>query len=252
MPVDPKIWKITLPTDAKKRGKPDEYQLTDPDLKDSEWFERQPDGPIRFRAPVVGPTTPRSENIRSELRELKPDGKLAAWSSTDGQGHTCIVDVTPARIPSGNPGVGVVLEQIHDDDDDVVVWRVEASGLWLAIGDHRKDWKLVDRAYRPGTRLRLALAVKDGEVTAYRDGAPAHSFDKAFSGAYFRAGCYTQANAGAVPKNKTNYGEVIVHDVQVIHGPAVDLSAPVPAVPVSGKPACPHCGKPVTVTLNAG
>lgn len=251
MPVDPKIWKVTLPTDAKTRGKPDEYPLTDPKLRDSDWLERRTDGSIRFRAPVVGPTTPNSHNVRSELRELTPAGKPAAWSSTDGQTHTCIVDVTPTRIPTGNTGVGVVVEQIHDSDDDIVVWRVEASGLWLAVGDHRKDWLRIDPAYKVGTRLRLALTVKDGEVVAYRDGVKVYSFDKAFSGGYFRAGCYTQANAGPVPKNTANYGEVIVHDVQVVHGPAVDLSAPVPAVPASGKPACPHCGKPVTVTLNA-
>lgn len=223
---DPKIFKLTLPVGAK--GKPTELSGTQLLTYESDYCRRVGDA-VQFRAPVNGVTTANSKNCRSELRELKPDGKtLASWSSTDGVLHTLIQDMTFTRLPTGNAGVGVVGGQIHDADDDVVVWRCELAGLWLAIGDHREDWKLIDPSYELGTRISTAFVVDKGRITAYYNGKAVHSFGAKVSGCYFRAGAYTQANAGAKPFDSTNYGETAYYGVRVVHGPVPGIPAPAP------------------------
>jgi hypothetical protein len=217
-------WKLTLPTG--KSGNPTELSgagLQAADIPQTFWAQ---DGAAHFRAPVNGVTTAKSHNCRCELRELKSDGKsLASWSSTDGLAHSLLQDMAFLRLPTGNEGVGVVGGQIHDADDDVAVWRCEASGLWLALGDHRVDWKLIDPGYRVGTRIQTAFVVDKGQVTAYYNGKLVHQFDANISSCYFRAGSYTQANAGAKPNGATNYGETAYWSVRAIHGP-VPVIAP--------------------------
>jgi hypothetical protein len=267
--LDLRAWKLTLPIEGRKNGKgtgkpreilPSELvALSADDLTGLAPYIRAvtvPAAGVEFRAPVVGFTTPGSENKRSELREMnaKDPTKLASWSSTDGVGHTCWLDVTPTRLPTGNAGVGLVPQQIHDVDDDVAVWRIEASGLWLAIGDHRENWRLIDPGYRVGTRLRLALVAVAGEIRAYRDGQLAHRFPAKVSGCYFKAGAYTQANAGAYPMSAANYGAAVIHDLRVVHGPVQAVPGPPAPAPAPGgaapvttpaAPSSPVVGKPV-------
>lgn len=239
--LDLTSWKLTLPSGAP--GKPTE--IKQPELatySNTDYCCVPLAGGVRFRAPVNGVSTPKSKNCRSELREMKADGKtLASWSSTDGLGHGLIQDMAFTRLPTGNVGVGVVGGQVHDADDDIAVWRCEASGLWLAIGDHRVDWKLIDPHYRVGTRIQTALVVAVGRVTAYYQGNVVHTFDANISGCYFRAGAYTQANAGAKPVDSSNYGECTYFGLKVVHGPEVVITPSVPPVipPVSVPPIDP-------------
>lgn len=235
-------WKLTLPTGAK--GKPTELKgadLTAASIPATFWSDTDS---VHFRAPVNGVTTPNSNNCRCELRELNADGSLAGWSSTDGLGHTLLQDMAFLRLPTGNTEVGVVGGQVHDADDDIAVWRCETTGLWLAIGDHRADWLLIDPDYVLGTRIQTALVVDNGEVIAYYQGREVHRFDAVISDCYFRGGAYTQANAGAVPNDATNYGETQYWSIRAIHGPVPvivpsDPNAPpvVDPTPVPPKPA---------------
>lgn len=221
--LDLRSWKLT--TAKGSAGKPTEIQPKElATFSDPKWF-RVDGKAVVFAAPVNGVTTKNSKNCRWELRELKPDGKtLASWSSTDGVPHTLVQDMAFTRLPTGNVGVGVVGGQVHDADDDVCVWRCEATGLWLAVGDHRADWLLIDPNYRVGTRITTALSVDKGEISAWYQGRKVHAFDKKISGAYFRAGAYTQANAGAKPNDSSNYGECRYWSVRVVHGPVPDLT----------------------------
>ncbi|HEY9417648.1 MAG TPA: polysaccharide lyase family 7 protein, partial [Pseudonocardia sp.] len=227
-------WKLTLPIGSK--GKPTE--IKQPDLatySNTDYCCVPSEGGVRFRAPVNGGTTPNSKNCRSELREMKADGKtLASWSSTDGLTHSMFQDMAFTRLPTGNEGVGVVGGQIHDADDDIAVWRCETSGLWLALGDHREDWKLVDPGYRVGTRISTAFVVSSGRVVCLYMGREVHRFDAVISGCYFRAGAYTQANAGAKPNDAINFGEAVYYGLEVTHGPvpveATSTPQPVPAI----------------------
>ena len=61
--------------------------------------------------------------------------------------------------------------------------------------------------------------VSGGQVKAYYNGVLQTTLKKSFSGAYFKAGAYTQANCEkSSPCSASNYGEVHIFDLKVQHG----------------------------------
>ncbi|MEU4745998.1 polysaccharide lyase family 7 protein, partial [Actinosynnema sp. NPDC023658] len=178
------------------------------------WFRTTPacDG-VRFRAAVNGVTTSGSSYPRSELREMSGSAK-ASWSSTSGT-HTMVVDEAITALPRDKPHV--VAGQIHDSGDDVSVFRLEGSKLYVTDGDTAHH-KLVTDAYVLGTRFQAKFVVGDGRIKAYYNGVLQTTITKSFSGAYFKSGAYTQANCtNSSPCDAGNYGEVEVYRLTVTH-----------------------------------
>lgn len=208
--LDLRRWKLTLP--VKDGAGPRE--VTRPlGLVVPPWFELTGDGGVRFRAPVNGVTTSGSKYPRSELRELNADGSLASWSSTSGT-HTLRIVQAFTVLPLNKPHV--VGGQIHDADNDVTVWRLEGSKLWVTEGDSKV--KMVTDSYRLGTKFEAKYVVSGGLVQAYYNGTWVHSFKKSFKGAYWKVGCYTQANcSNSSLCNASNFGEVQVYELEVSH-----------------------------------
>ena len=208
-------WELTLPTGPSEN--PDDiYQPELRTFKVDPWFVPAASCTgVRFRAPVNGVTTSGSPNPRSELREMKNNGQdKAAWSSGSGT-HTMVVSQTITRVPTGRPYV--VAGQIHDADDDTQVFRLEGSSLWLTDGD-TTHYKLITSNYQLGTRFEAKFVVNSNTIKAYYNGVLQSTLSKSFSGAYFKAGAYTQANCGNTsPCSSSNYGEVVVHSLSVSH-----------------------------------
>lgn len=180
------------------------------------WFVATPDcEAVRFRAAVTGVTTSGSNNPRSELREMTNNGETkASWSSTEGR-HTMVIDEAVTAQPTGRPHV--VAGQIHDADDDVTVFRLEGTKLYITDGDTTHH-KLVTENYALGTRFQAKFVVEDGQVDVYYNGALQTTLTKSFTGAYFKAGAYTQANCGnASPCSDDNYGQVEIYGLTVTH-----------------------------------
>lgn len=208
-------WELTLPTGPSEN--PDDiYQPALKTFKVDPWFLPTPscDG-VRFRAAVNGVTTSGSSYPRSELREMKNNGQdKAAWSSTSGT-HTMVLSQAITRLPSTKPHV--VAGQIHDSADDTQVFRLEGGSLWLTNGDEA-HYKLITSSYTLGTRFEAKFVVSGGTIRAYYNGVLQSTLTKSFSGAYFKAGAYTQARcANSSPCSSGNYGEVVVYGVQVSH-----------------------------------
>lgn len=64
-------WKITLPSDRNKDGKPDEIDVRElQDFTHSDFFYLDAEGRMVFAAPNKAPTTANSTNTRSELRQM--------------------------------------------------------------------------------------------------------------------------------------------------------------------------------------
>lgn len=64
-------WKITLPTDDDRDGKPDEVDVRGiQEFSHPEFFYLDADGNLVFAAPNKAPTTANSTNTRSELRQM--------------------------------------------------------------------------------------------------------------------------------------------------------------------------------------
>jgi hypothetical protein len=208
-------WKETLPTGSS--GSPTE--ITQPALATytaDPWFTANAacDG-VQFRSAVNGVTTSGSSYPRSELREMTNNGATnASWSSTSGT-HTLIIDEAITNLPATKPHV--VAGQIHDADDDVSVFRLEGTSLYVTNGD-TTHYQLITDAYVLGTRFQAKFVVSGGQVQAYYNGVLQTTITSSFSGAYFKAGAYTQANCtNSSPCTDTNYGQVVIYNVTVTH-----------------------------------
>ena len=206
-------WKITLPIGSD--GKPTEVKQPALDsYAKNPYFVVQGKG-VRFRAPVNGVTTSGSSYPRSELREMTDSGsRTASWSSTSGT-HTLIVDEAITHLPARKPHL--VAAQIHDADDDLSVFRLEGSKLYVTNGN-TPHHKLITSTYTLGRRFRAKYVVGGGQIKAYFNGVLITTISKRFSGGYFKAGAYTQANCdNSSPCASTNYGETLVYAVTVRH-----------------------------------
>jgi hypothetical protein len=206
-------WKVTLPIGAEEKP----TEIKQPALAS---YSKDPyftvDGTgVQFRAPVNGVTTGGSSYPRAELREMTDNGtKNAAWSSTSGT-HTLTVKEAFVKLPAGKPHV--VGAQIHGGDDDVTVFRLEGTKLYVTDGDNPHH-KLITDKYVLGTPFEAKFVVSGGTVRAYYNGVQQTTLSTSFSGAYFKAGAYTQANCEkSSPCSASNYGEVHIFDLKVAH-----------------------------------
>jgi len=210
-------WKLTLPTGSSEKP----TEIKQPELNTFEadaWFisVSSPSG-VRFRAPVNGVTTGGSNYPRSELREMTDSGSAnASWSSTSGT-HTMTIDQAIAAVPSKKKHI--VAGQIHDKNNDVIVIRLEDNNLYVNVdGDNKHT---LDSSYTLGKRFSIRFVVKDGETEVYYNGGTtAFTLNKDYSGAYFKAGAYTQSNCSREESancNDGNFGEVIIYNLSVTH-----------------------------------
>jgi Alginate lyase/F5/8 type C domain len=208
-------WKETLPTGSS--GSPTE--IKQPALatySNAPYFTVTSSGAaVQFRAPVNGVTTSGSSYPRSELREMTNNGvDNASWSSTSGT-HTLAVREAFTHLPNDKPQV--VGAQIHDANDDVTVFRLEGSSLYITNGD-TTHYKLVTSSYQLGTVFEAKFVVSGGQIKAYYNGTLVTTLGYSGSGDYFKTGAYTQANCtNSAPCDSSNYGEVDVYSVTVTH-----------------------------------
>lgn len=229
-------WKLTLPV-----GNPTEVTGTAlASFVDPQWFTATTAGDaVRFRAPVNGVTTSGSGYPRSELREMNLDGSNASWSAASGA-HTLTVVEAFTHLPNGKPHV--VGAQIHDSSNDITVFRLEGTNLYVTNGNNT-HYKLVTDSYVLGTRFEAKFVVWSGQARAYYNGVLQTTIAvPKLTGAYFKTGVYTQANCGnSSPCSSDNYGETTIYHVTVSHtatpAPAPTPNpAPTPA-PTPGPPA---------------
>ena len=209
--LDP--WKLTLPIGS--AGKPREIlPLNLGRLVGTPFFQTTRDcAGVIFRAPVNGVTTKGSKNPRSELREMGGGAAKAGWSSGSGT-HWMAVTEAFTKLPQGTPHL--VGAQIHDDKDDVTVFRLEGPNLYVTNGDN-PHYKLVRNDYQLGQVFQAAFLVTQNMVGAYYDGQLVAVVERPFANAYFKAGAYTQANCSNSPCTSDNYGETVIYALDIGH-----------------------------------
>lgn len=215
-------WKITLPVSTEKdSARP--LEIKQPELAKyslDPWFIVNPGGAgVVFRAPVNSPTTSGSKYPRSELREMVNNGKdKASWSSSEGT-HTMTIDQAITSTPKVKKHV--VAGQIHDDSDDIIVFRLEFPKLHVNVNG--KNEKVLDANYTLGKRFSVKFEVNQDKTNVYYNGSstPDYVLDRSYSNAYFKAGAYTQSNCEreglADLCRSDNYGEVIIYQTSVTH-----------------------------------
>ncbi|MFI7673137.1 polysaccharide lyase family 7 protein [Actinophytocola sp. NPDC049390] len=240
--LDLSNWKVQLPIGEAER--PDEVQQ--PELATYQvdpWFTptARCDGVV-FRSAVNGVTTGGSNYPRSELREMGAGGgDEASWAADQGT-HVMTIDQMVTHLP--NDKQHMVVGQIHGGSDDVSVFRVEGTSLYVTNGDD-PHFQLVTDDFRLNTRFQVRFVVANGTINAYYNGEPAATLDADFTTGYFKAGAYTQANCeNSSPCDESNYGEVVIHRVALGGGggtppPPPSSETPSPAPPPSSDDPSP-------------
>ncbi len=208
-------WKIQLPIG--QSGHPTEVkQPALATYAKSPWFKVTStcDG-VQFRAPVNGVTTRGSNYSRSELREMTNNGAdEASWSSNSGT-HTMTISQSINTVPANTPQV--VTGQIHNASNDISAFRLEGTKLYVTEGNNNHH-KLVTSNYMPNTRFETKFVVSGGQIKAYYNGVLQTTISTGFSGAYFKAGAYPQANCGnSAPCDNGNFGQVMIYRITITH-----------------------------------
>lgn len=212
-------WKITLPVDGSDSGT-DADEVKQPQLatySEPTYFHNNTDNTgVVFRAHTGGATTSGSGYPRSELREMNGSSN-ASWSSGSGT-HTMEIDQAITHLPVVKPHI--VAGQIHDANDDVIVFRLEGQKLFIDInGD---DGPTLTSTYVLGTRFKVKFVVSGNQTKCYYNDVLKYTLNQSYSGAYFKAGAYTQSSckSGGNPgpsESCSAYGEVVIYNVTVTH-----------------------------------
>ncbi|MGW7278564.1 polysaccharide lyase family 7 protein [Streptomyces sp. NPDC054844] len=208
-------WKLTLPTGDDE----DPTEIAQPELATysaEPWFRAESGcEAVRFRAAVNGVTTGGSSYPRAELREMTDGGEdEAAWSTTDGT-HTLLVREAFTALPAERPYM--VGAQVHGGGDDVTVFRLEGSSLYITDGDDRHH-HLVTDDYGLGTEFEARFVAENGRIAVYYNGRRETTISHDSDTNYFKAGAYTQANCdNSEPCADDNHGEVRISRIEVTH-----------------------------------
>lgn len=217
--LDLNNWKLNVPEGIRIPGRSDEYRQ--PELKNYQnehWFHASSSGDaVVFSAPAGGTTTVGSGYPRSELREMTDNGrKNASWSSSDGT-HTLFIEQSITHLPLKKPHI--VVGQIHDDKDDVIVFRLEKNKLFVKMDDEKGP--VLDEDYKLGTRFTVMFKVNHDQTECYYNGKLKFTYPKAFSNSYFKAGAYVQSSCQGKRKVEGEscdaYGAVEIYKVWVKH-----------------------------------
>ncbi|KKP68653.1 MAG: Alginate lyase 2 [Candidatus Moranbacteria bacterium GW2011_GWE1_35_17] len=215
-------WKLTLPLMSSANSK-DPLEIRQPELASYQinpWFRATSDKKgFVFRAPVNAPTTANSTYPRSELREMTADGKDEFfWSSKKGT-HTLFIEEAITAVPKNKKDV--VAGQIHGDDDDLIVIRLEDNKLFLARS--KKNLATLDDNYVLGKKFTIKFVAQNGKILTYynQNPKPIYTLEKKVDQAYFKVGVYTQSNCETEESpnlcSGDNYGEVVIYQLRVTH-----------------------------------
>jgi hypothetical protein len=210
-------WKLTLPV----KGEGDKVkEISVPGLKtfkdDKFFFVNAEKNGVVFRTFHGGFTTPGSKNPRTELREMAGNGiEKAAWKGGSGT-HTMSLTGQVNRLTRVKPHL--VIAQIHGEDDDMTVFRVEGRKLWITDGDTAHG-HLVTDAFHLGTRYSLKIEVSGGKTSYWYNGDKVDfTLPNDDSGNYFKAGSYLQSNPeSASGEARDEFAEAVIFELKVSH-----------------------------------
>ncbi len=211
--LDLSNWRLTLPVDTDREGKPDE--IRQPELKSfvdpNYFYVPANETGVAFRAHCGGETTKGSGFPRCELRETNAKGtERADWSTDDDELHVMEVSLAITATPPVKQHV--VCAQIHDADDDLLMIRLEGKKLFIERNE--LETVMLDREYKLGTRFDLRIQAGDGKVGVWYNGENRLDWPVSRKGCYFKAGCYTQSNVGKGDA-ATSFGEVVIYKLDV-------------------------------------
>jgi hypothetical protein len=178
------------------------------------FFVTDGDGVV-MRVHHGSPSTKSSWNPRCELQDM-----TATWAGDKHGTHTLTVVGKVNRLTKTTKTV--VLAQVHGKKDDVTVFRLEDTNLYVTEGDKVKH--LVAKDFALGKRYTLKIEVKDGKTKYwYNNRQVGPVTDNSDPKNFFKAGNYLQSNLNKdsheyAPHEPTSeYSEVVLYSVEVSH-----------------------------------
>jgi poly(beta-D-mannuronate) lyase len=211
--IDLGNWKLTIPVgdhdDPKEIEQPKLSTFQDPRFFHVDATRTG----VVFRAGVDGVTTSGSDYPRSELREMSGGGrKEASWTNKRGT-HVMTLQEAITSTPKAKPEV--VAAQIHDDEDDVLMVRLNGTRLIVETED-KGPIGVLDPNYVLGTRYALQITADRSGIRVTYNNARTVTYKKTGEDYYFKAGCYTQSNEDQDEPDGA-YGEVVIYSLAVQH-----------------------------------
>jgi len=212
--IDLTNWYITTPFG--KPGSPEcIYQpALNSFVHDKYFYVNETGDAVVFVANCGGVTTKGSSYPRSELREMKNNGKdQASWTTSSGK-HTMTVVESIHHLPKVKNHV--VCAQYHDKEDDCVEIGLRGNKL-IAFHD-TTVYGTLDDNYQLGTKFTLKLVVEKDKTSVYYNDmtTPKLTASTKYSGCYWKAGCYTQSNTSKGDATD-DYAEVHIYSLKVEH-----------------------------------
>jgi hypothetical protein len=113
-----------------------------------------------------------------------------------------------------------VFAQIHNSADDIFTAEATGNGNGTATLDVNHNgtvWGVLDPAYTLGTHFTLKVVASGGFIDVFYNGVQKVHQALSSSGAYFKAGDYTQSNITKGKDASGAYGEVVVYALSVTH-----------------------------------
>ncbi len=186
-------WKLTIPYNTERKGNPDE--IVQPELSefiDRDCFYTSENGnSVIFKAACDGKATLNSKYPRSELREMKPGGKdEASWSTSSD--NLLTLEAELAIIQSPTVRRHVVCAQIHDEDDDIIMIRLEDNELFIERGNYEEI--TLDPDYKLGDKFNLRIEAGNGHIKVWYNQTQKMDWVISKKGCYYKIGCYYQSN----------------------------------------------------------
>lgn len=157
-------------------------------------------GPVAlFDTTAGGATTAHSTYSRSELRELTPGGKPAAWSVAKGVHRLSLFGAVLA-MPDDPRESGVVIAQIHDtkaNNDQLEILRGTDGRMFMRVNGKSAGLPLLDVGWPLGKLYHLELLSSVGITDIVWNGSLIHRTSEiAGPDSYYKAGCYLNCHKG--------------------------------------------------------
>ena len=206
-----KNWKITLPVNKSGSKKP--VEISQPELAEfshEKHFFVHKKGGVVFRAHCTSVTTKNSKYPRSELREMNGP-KRASWDTDKGT-HTMEIVQAVTALPKVKKHI--VCAQIHDEEDDLIMIRLEDKKLF--VESKGRKIRTLNYNYELNTIFSVKISVQNDIIKVYYNDLLKMEKEMPAKGCYFKAGCYTQSNSDK-GDGPDSFGEVIIYDLKVSH-----------------------------------
>jgi hypothetical protein len=220
--IDLSIWQLQLPTGSGTSPMTIGPSELTAGFSNAYFYRGATAGQI-FMDPATGITTSGSQHCRTELREMTPDGRAAAWPSTGT--NTMAVSGRILQVGGGASG-HVTVGQVFNGTDSIPLCELEYSvklGGFQVLYEEGKGAGTTTDLKAPvalGATYTFTLGLTDGALTVGVDGTAVYT--KTPSGAvagksfYFKAGDYDQT-ATAGPVSTTPYTVVEIDALDITH-----------------------------------